>query len=548
MVNDNKPLKNPMCFSRWIVKNDCRGLYEEEILQKIMKSRGIDDYDAFVYPSEDNFISYDKLPNIDKAYNEVLDALVNKHKIAVLFDTDTDGISSGTIITRYLRKFGGDVTPFINGGKKHGLVRGEEYYSKLKDFQLLIIVDSLNDSVDEYRELSDQGVKIVVFDHHNVNPEIPYDKYITLVTSQTTYPNKDLCGAGVTWKFCKYFDYLQETDFADDLVDLAACGELADVMSMMVMENRYIVAKGLRNLQNLAMKKIVGSYEFNSTAVLFSVAPLVNATNRLNHNEDIMHAFLSDDNKEVLKYMRSVKKCKKDQDEMVDSLMLEAEKQCDKQVEEGRHALIVVLDTKGLSGLLAMKITSKYGRPAFVIWNSDEKKFAGSLRTGENIDLSKLVNDSGLAEAIGHNQAAGFTIPVENLDKFIDYMETQLKDMVIDDSVVADVLINPEDLTFKLEDLVHELDYISGKDFKAIKFLVKNIKDYTVSTMKDGKHLKISTNGLDVIKWNSTYDIAKFEDAELFDTPITAFGTVSMGGFKEVKLQLIADDIEIEEN
>ena len=117
MVNDNKPLKNPMCFSRWIVKNDCRGLYEEEILQKIMKSRGIDDYDAFVYPSEDNFISYDKLPNIDKAYNEVLDALVNKHKIAVLFDTDTDGISSWTIITRYLRKFGGEVTPFINGGK-----------------------------------------------------------------------------------------------------------------------------------------------------------------------------------------------------------------------------------------------------------------------------------------------------------------------------------------------------------------------------------------------------------------------------------------------
>lgn len=269
--------------------NDCRGLYEEEILQKIMKSRGIDDYYAFVYPSEDNFIDYDELPNINKAYNEVLDALINRKKIAVLFDTDTDGISSGTIITRYLRRFGGEVTPFINSGKAHGLIRTENYYAKLKDFNLLIIVDSLNSTVDEYRELSDSGVKIVVLDHHNVNPEIPYDKYITLVTSQTTYPNKELCGAGVTWKFCKYFDYLQSADFADDLVDLAACGELADVMSMMNMENRYIVAKGLRNLQNLAMKKIVGSYEFNSTAVLFSVAPLVNATNRLNHNEDIMH-------------------------------------------------------------------------------------------------------------------------------------------------------------------------------------------------------------------------------------------------------------------
>ena len=528
--------------------NDCRGLYEEEILQKIMKSRGIDDYYAFVYPSEDNFIDYDELPNINKAYNEVLDTLINRKKIAVLFDTDTDGISSGTIITRYLRRFGGEVTPFINSGKAHGLIRTENYYAKLKDFNLLIIVDSLNSTVDEYRELSDSGVKIVVLDHHNVNPEIPYDKYITLVTSQTTYPNKELCGAGITWKFCKYFDYLQSADFADDLVDLAACGELADVMSMMNMENRYIVAKGLRNLQNLAMKKIVGSYEFNSTAVLFSVSPLVNATNRLNHNEDIMNAFLTDDNKTCLAYMRSVKKCKKDQDEMVDKLMIEATEQCDEQVAEGKHCLIVTLDTSGLSGLLAMKITSKYARPAFVIWNSNGKEFSGSLRTGENIDLATIVNNSGLATAVGHAQAAGFSVPAENMDAFIEYMESQLKDIVIDDSTVVDVLINPEDLTFKLEDLVHELDYISGKDFKAIKFLVKNIKDYTVSTMKDGKHLKISTNGLDVIKWNSPYDVTEFEDAELFDTPIAAFGTVSMGGFKEMKLQLIADDIEIEED
>lgn len=547
MVNDNELLKNPTCFSRVSVKNDCRGLYEEEILQKIMKSRGIDDYYAFVYPSEDNFIDYDELPNINKAYNEVLDALINRKKIAVLFDTDTDGISSGTIITRYLRRFGGEVTPFINSGKAHGLIRTENYYAKLKDFNLLIIVDSLNSTVDEYRELSDSGVKIVVLDHHNVNPEIPYDKYITLVTSQTTYPNKELCGAGVTWKFCKYFDYLQSADFADDLVDLAACGELADVMSMMNMENRYIVAKGLRNLQNLAMKKIVGSYEFNSTSVLFSVAPLVNATNRLNHNEDIMNAFLTDDNKTCLAYMRSVKKCKKEQDEMVDKLMVEASEQCDEQVAEGKHCLIVTLDTSGLSGLLAMKITSKYARPAFIIWNSNGKEFSGSLRTGENIDLATIVNNSDLATAVGHAQAAGFSVPAENMDAFIEYMESQLKDIVIDDSTVVDVLINPEDLTFKLEDLVHELDYISGKDFKAIKFLVKNIKDYTVSTMKDGKHLKISTNGLDVIKWNSPYDVTEFEDAELFDTPITAFGTVSMGGFKEVKLQLIADDIMIDD-
>ena len=63
-------------------------------------------------------------------------------------------------------------------------------------------------------------------------------------------------------------------------------------MDMTVMENRYIVSKGLEKIYNPAVKKIVGGFEFNSTAIAFSIAPVVNASNRMCKNEIAMKAFL----------------------------------------------------------------------------------------------------------------------------------------------------------------------------------------------------------------------------------------------------------------
>ncbi len=111
-------------------------------------------------------------------------------------------------------------------------------------------------------------------DHHAIKREIPYDTYTILISSQRDYDNSQLSGAGVVWKFCKYLDEQFLTDYADELVDLAACGLVGDMMDMTVMENRYIVSKGLEKIYNPAVKKIVGGFEFNSTAIAFSIAQL----------------------------------------------------------------------------------------------------------------------------------------------------------------------------------------------------------------------------------------------------------------------------------
>ena len=63
---------------------------------------------------------------------------------------------------------------------------------------------------------------------------------------------------------------------------------------MTVRENRYIVSKGLEKIHNPTVKKIVGGFEFNSTAISFSIAPIVNASNRMEKNRIVMKAFLED--------------------------------------------------------------------------------------------------------------------------------------------------------------------------------------------------------------------------------------------------------------
>ena len=226
------------------IKADCRGMLESDIFDTIMQQRGIEDVEHFLNPTEKDMLPLKNLVNIRKAYDTLMHHIDNKTNILLLADTDTDGITSGVIMTRYLRSMGVECTTLINEGKAHGLL-GQDL-DRFNGADLLIIVDSLDASVEHYAKLKEQGVDIIVLDHHAVNPDVPYDDYITLVTSQIDYDNPALSGAGVTWKFCKYIDEQELTDYADELVDLCACGILADVsdVSEVSMENRYIIKQG----------------------------------------------------------------------------------------------------------------------------------------------------------------------------------------------------------------------------------------------------------------------------------------------------------------
>lgn len=524
------------------VLNDCRQMYEDEVFEVILKQRGIADPEHFFNPTEDDLFPLDNLYRIDEAFDRLDKAIKEDEKIAILFDTDLDGTASGAIITRYLRNFTNNIETYIDEGKQHGLI-GQDI-EKFFDADLLIVVDSLDKNEHQYKKLYENKTDVIILDHHAIKESVPYDDYSILVSSQRKYSNPQLSGSGVTWKFCKYMDEQYLTDYADELADLAACGLVGDMMDMTIMENRYIVSKGLSKIYNPAIKKIVGGFEFNSTAISFSVAPIINASNRIGKNDVAMKAFIEDDNKTLLKYMRELKKCREIQNEEVDRILPEAVKSCEDQID--KKMIVIFIETDyGISGLLGNKLLEKYQRPILILKDCGDT-YKGSMRATGVGDFRKICNESGLAKADGHELASGIEIKKELLNEFTIYIEETLPELNSDSITNVDIQLEISDVTRKMVDLIKRFDRISGTNFPSVKVYIDNIYDYEIGNMSDYKHLTIKPNDyLLIIKWNYSGSFEKMEDHSLVNDELRVVGTIDSGFLgRKFVLKVVCDEIE----
>ena len=74
---------------------------------------------------------------------------------------------------------------------------------------------------------------------------------------------------------------------------------------------------------------------------------------------------------------------------------------------------------------MASRLKDKYYRPSFVISDS-EGKLTGSARSISGIDVGKLiikgVNKKLLLSGGGHKMAGGFSIEIDNIKKFKEFI------------------------------------------------------------------------------------------------------------------------------
>ena len=483
-------------------KIDGRGMEDNlEIIDAILEERGIEDLDSFLHPTEDGLVPFEKMKNINKAYEIIDDGITMGDKFLILADTDCDGISAGAIITRYLMKAGADADVTINEGKAHGLDTFD--ISILKNYDIFIVVDSLNNNPEIYRRVTDTGCKLIVLDHHIPSQELlESDVPFVLVSSAVDYPNPELSGAGVVLKMCLYLDEMNLTDYASNLYWLAAVGIVGDMCSMASQENRFIVNRGLAQYKDPAVKKLLGTYMFNTEAVSFSIAPLLNAAVRLKKNNVALDMFLSDDEESVNEIYPQLKACREDQNKIVDSMMPGLMAQIEAQLDKKFMVFHIDKTDADITGLLGNKILSDVQRPLIIIKDCGDK-WMGSMRAAGVPNFMKMVNDTNLARCDGHENAAGFECDKDKFDEFCNIIENQLKDIEFTIDVVADIEINIDQINDYLIKQIGALNRISGKGFKPITVLVRT-NDYTVSTFSSKKHLKVVDNktGIILVKWN----------------------------------------------
>jgi single-stranded-DNA-specific exonuclease len=506
---------------KWNIKIDGRGLEQDEIIDSLLSSRNIDNVGEFLHPSEEDILPLEKLHNIDKAAQMILDGVENLESFYVYYDVDVDGCGSGSIATRYLNHLGADVTIGINNWKEHGIKN-----TNIDDFDgidILWIVDSIQDSIEPYKKFLDKDIKIVISDHHIVSNKLAKEMEevgIILVSSAYHYENPDLSGSCVTWKVCKMIDELCLDDYADSLIDLAATGLIADMCNMMSPENRAICDKAFKNLRNPGIKKINGSYAFVARNVSFGVSPKINAANRVNHNDLAMKVFLSDDEDEIAEIVKGLNQCREEQNKIVDEIMPNLEEQAQSQLDKKCMFFFIPDNIKAaVSGLVANRLLERYSRPLCVL-KKCEDEYSGSMRATGVKSFKKYCDNTGIGWCSGHENAAGIGIPIAQLDEFKKKIEEELADIEFVCETSADIQLDAEQVTDNLIKSLNALNRISGTGFEPITVMVET-DNYSVSSMSGGKHVKIIDNETEMIfvKWNYNGDWD-------FDGTFKAIGTL----------------------
>ena len=107
------------------------------------KNLSDEEINVFLNPTRKDFHHPFELPDMEKAVDRILKAMDKKEKIVVYGDYDADGITSTTIIKRFMQDRGIDVGTYIPNRLDEGYGLNEEAIKEIasKGYNLMITVD-----------------------------------------------------------------------------------------------------------------------------------------------------------------------------------------------------------------------------------------------------------------------------------------------------------------------------------------------------------------------------------------------------------------------
>ena len=486
------------------------------LLSKVNPSTFIEDYlqahdieqtDLYLNPEEGCLDNPRFYPNMAKGAELLKQAVDNGWKIGLLVDVDCDGMCSATIVRQFLNaQYNIDPVIYIRKGKAHGLRKSasDDIVPKIIEdgCQLLIVPDAGSNDVNECQELALHKCQTLVLDHHT----IVVDDFYSIVINHHLGEglNTALSGTGVTAKFIEYYckKYGLSIPYVDDLVAMSIISDSCDLTAL---ENRYYVHNGLHNVQNPLIQAMLPSaikrYGLTPTGYSWAMIPLINAVCRKEETDEKHELFdaFSDhgDIESTLKMCRSAHR-----------LQTETVKQAVEDVEptlDLDHKVIIGFCDSGLAnqiGLIANKFQGKYNKPTILLHQASSTTWSGSLRSP--VDLTDVVNESGLAKAMGHNQAAGVLVRKSNLNRLIAYLDKA--DFPLEPEIDVAGYIAPKQITNKLCKACEDNAELWGQGLREPTYYISaEIDETNVQVFeKRTTTVKITVNGVDFLLFMAT--------------------------------------------
>ena len=554
-------------------------------VEQVLSNRGINpkDIEHFKYPSVNDLVNPEKLEHIKDGVAMLISHIERNDKIFIQVDSDCDGYTSSAILINYLNCLfphyvQTQISYRIHDGKQHGLLTD----TIPGDVKLVIAPDASSNDYEQHKELHDRGIDVLVIDHHEAEK---YSEYACVINNQMCdYPTKSLSGAGVVYKFCSYIDQLLGYDYANDYIDLATVGIIADVMDLRDYEIREIILRGMQGFRNPLLKAMVAKDKFHFEGkqltpfnIAWYIAPYINAITRSATEQEKLVVFESMIEYLAYKTIPSTKRgCKGQNETRVEQAVRTCANVKNRQSKAKENASDAVFQTikdenllehkilairldpkyaadKNLTGLIANGLLDLYCRPVLILNKVEEEGkvyWQGSGRGYDKANLGSLrdlLESSGLVQyAQGHAMAFGVSIPEENYDALVQYVDEAYKDFDCSPVYSVDLIWDgAKDLSSHAFAEIADEEKIWGKGVEDPLIAIENFRIYgnqlRLFGLDKGKPtLNIQLDdGSSLVKFKSSEEEYELLHSDLGYVIINAVGTCtrSIWGIPQFNIQ-----------
>ena len=541
------------------------------VTEALLAVRGYGDDSAcerFLFPNfgrdiHDPFL----FAQMERVVARIGEAKKSGERIGVFGDYDADGVTSSVIIREALEALGIDVAVYIPEklSEGHGFnIQAVDFFDQA-GIKLVLTLDCGMTNHAEIAEAKKRGIDIIVVDHHHVPAVLP--EAFAIINPKLpgeTYPFRELCGAGTSFKVAQalYARYLpEETEQLKWLLDVVAIGTVADVMPL-IGENRTIVKYGLLVLgktRRVGLQEMfaVGGIRIDEHSkpdarmIGFRIAPRINAASRMAHAM-LAHDLLMEQDQAHARALaleldaHNVARQKQSTAITEQVRVIAHEQYADKK-------FIFAVDEHfpfGIVGLIAGRIANEFHKPTCVLTRGPETS-QGSFRSIPELNIIEVLEKCGdlLVKFGGHAQAAGMTIRNENMgifyEKFNGLVEERLIGVVTEPELWIDVQIKPEHIVPKLcSDIMLFAPFGEGNPEPV--FMLENMRVEEARLVGNAsKHLKLwltsaeaGTRSFDAIGFSMGTAFPDLERGECLDV-VFQLSENTWNGVTNIQLKLL---------
>lgn len=423
--------------------------------------------------------SYQKLHGIEAAVTLLFEAIQTDKRIIVVGDFDADGATSSALSVLALRMLGSNNVDYLVPNRfedGYGLSPDVVDQAIALGAQMIMTVDNGVSSIEGVRYAKQQGLQVLVTDHHLPGHELPeVDAMVNPNLQECAFPSKALAGVGVAFylmmALCVHMrkhNWFVDKGMAEpklmELIDLVALGTVADVVPLDE-NNRILVHQGLQRIRagkaRPGIQALIEVAKRDARRLVasdfgFALGPRINAAGRLDDMSFGVELLMSTNIYAARRMASELDGLNQTRKEIEEGMKQEAMAFCERLQfgeQDMPHGLVLFQRDwhQGVIGILASRIKDKFHRPVIAFADGGEGSIKGSCRSIAGVHMRDVLdridtqNPGLIVKFGGHAMAAGLTILEQDFTRFATLFDQAVK-QDLDEAVLKGVLLSDGEL------------------------------------------------------------------------------------------------------